>query len=342
MLEHSTEGKAPDGLPYQVFTLTNQNGMQIQVTDWGATWLSCKVPVAQALREVLLGCQLEDYQHQQAYLGATVGRYANRIANSRFNLNGKVVELSANQGLHQLHGGPNGFDKKRWILLKKGEDFIRFRLSSENGDQGFAGNVEVVVTYFLTEENAVEIHFDAVSDEDTPLNLTNHAYFNLQNAELGTDVRQHSLQLEASHYLPVDSQGIPNAPLKVVANTSFDFTKRKVIAQDFLQEEQREVKGYDHSFLLSPLPQKPCAILIAPDHSLSLEVFTSQPALQIYTGNFLGATPRRDGKEYQDYAGIALETQSLPDTPNHPEWWQYGGMSKANERYQHWTVFKFI
>lgn len=342
MLAHSTEGKAPDGLPYQIFTLTNQNGMQIQITDWGATWLSCRVPVNQELREVLLGCDLEDYPHQQAYLGATVGRYANRIANSQFNLNGKLFQLAANQGEHQLHGGVKGFDKRRWNLLKKGEDFIRFSLSSENGDQGFAGNVDVVVTYFLTEENAVEIHFDALSDQDTPLNLTNHAYFNLQNAELGTDVREHRLQLDASHYLPVDSQGIPNAPLKALTNTSFDFSEGKTIARDFLQEEQRDVKGYDHSFLLSAKPQKPCAVLTAPDDSFRLAVFTSQPALQIYTGNFLGGTPKRGGGQYQDYAGIALETQALPDTPNHPEWWRYGGMSKANERYQHWTVFKFI
>ncbi|NBI40567.1 galactose-1-epimerase [[Haemophilus] felis] len=342
MLANRNEGRAPDGLPYRVLTLTNQRGMQIQVTDWGATWLSCKVPVKNELREVLIGCQLEDYPVQQAYLGATVGRFANRIANSKFELNGKQVHLSTNQGLHQLHGGVKGFDKQRWNILKEGDDFVRFSLISVDGEEGFMGNVEVLVTYFLTEDNAVEIHFDAISDQDTPLNLTNHAYFNLENATGGSDVRQHRLQINASHYLPVDCQGIPNAPLKSLANTSFDFTQGKSIAQDFLQEEQQIVKGYDHSFLLHHIPQQECATLSAPDNSLRLQIFTSQPALQVYTGNFLGGTPKRDGSEYADYAGIALETQALPDTPNHPEWWQYGGISKVNERYQHWTVFKFI
>lgn len=341
MLVREMQGKAPDGLPYEVFQLQNQNGMQIQITDWGATWLSCRVPVKQMLREVLLGCQLTEYPMQQAYLGATVGRYANRIAHSRFRYKNRYVYLQSNQGSHQLHGGPKGFDKRRWSLVKCGENFVRFTLQSGNGDQGFMGNLAVSVTYFLTDDNSVEIHFDGICDQDTPLNLTNHAYFNLTDATLGTDVRTHHLQLNADYYLPVDKAGIPNATLKSVEKTSFDFRQGKKIAQDFLLQEQQLVKGYDHSFLLRGEPQKACAKLTALDESLSLEVFTSQPALQVYTGNYLNGTPRRDGGIYSDYAGVALETQALPDTPNHPEWWRYGGMSKANERYQHWTKFRF-
>ena len=342
MLEQHAQGIAPDGLPFQLFTLQNTQGMRVQFTDWGATWTSCCVPVNGELREVLLGCKLEAYPVQQAYLGTSVGRYANRIANAQFTLNDKTVVLTANQGKHQLHGGVSGFDKRRWALEKCGENFVCFSLHSADGDQGFPGNVDVTVTYTLTEENSVIIEYAGKSDQDTALNLTNHAYFNLNDAQHGKDVREHLLQLNADYFLPVDSEGIPNAPLKAVDGTSFDFRREKSIGADFLKEEQQLTKGYDHSFLLSGEPQKTAAILTALDRSLRLEISTSQPALQVYTGNYLGGTPNRNGGEYADYAGVALETQALPDTPNHPEWQYYGGITKAMEAYCHWTKFKFV
>ncbi|TCP93305.1 aldose 1-epimerase [Cricetibacter osteomyelitidis] len=335
-------GIAPDGQPFNIAVLRNAQGMSVRFMDWGATWISCKLPIsgAERKREVLLGCKIEDFVTQQAFLGATIGRYANRIANSKFSLNGKTCSLTANQGKHQLHGGPDGFDKRRWEIEKCGENFVIFSLFSADGDQGFPGNVQAKATYRLTDDNAVIAEFEAVSDQDTPLNLTNHAYFNLQNAEAGTNVREHQLQLEADYYLPVDSEGIPNAPLKSVQNTSFDFRAGKTIGKDFLQGDQQITKGYDHAFLLNE-PQKTAAILTAPDSSLTLTVSTSQAALQVYSGNFVGKTPTRQGGEYQDYSGIALETQALPDTPNHPEWFQYGGIVKAGETYRQWTKFAF-
>ncbi|QPB42976.1 galactose-1-epimerase [Rodentibacter haemolyticus] len=332
---------APDGAPYQVITLQNQKGMCIKLMDWGATWLSCQIPVNGGLREVLLGCKIEDYPVQQAYLGASVGRYANRIANAQFELKGEKIHLAANQGKHQLHGG-EGFGKRRWAIEKCGENFVRFSLFSADGDQGFPGNVEVAATYSLTEENSVKIEYEGVSDKDTALNLTNHAYFNLENAEQGSDVRNHSLRLNADFYLPVDSEGIPNSPLKHVVGTSFDFRIAKPIKRDFLQDEQQIVKGYDHSFIVNKAWQKPCVLLVSPKGDLSLEVRTSQAALQVYTGNYLAGTPTRNGEQYGDFSGIALETQCLPDTPNHPEWQNYGGIQKAGERYYQWTEFKFL
>lgn len=339
MLTQEQEGTAPDGLPFRIFTLRNGNGMQIKLMDWGACWLSCRVPAASGLREVLLGCRTADYLRQNAYFGATIGRYANRIADSVFTLNGEKFRLTANQGKHQLHGG-EGFDKRRWTAEKCGRNFVKFALFSPDGDQGFPGNVQVRAVYTLTEDNAVEAEFTAVSDKATPLNLTNHAYFNLHNAEQGSDIRDHRLQLNADFYLPVDSDGIPNAPLKNVENTAFDFRAEKPLSQDFLQGEQRITKGYDHAFLLKD-NKNPAAILTAPDGSLRLQVFTSQPALQVYCANFAGGNPTRLGSEYADYCGIALETQALPDTPNHPEWQQFGGISKANEPYRQWSRFAF-
>lgn len=338
MLRQSHTGLAPDGKPFNLFTLTNQQGMRIQLMDWGATWLSCQVPVNGGLQEVLLGAQVPDYLKQQAYLGVTVGRYANRIANSRFRLNGRTVYLNANQGKHQLHGG-EGFDKRRWQVEKCGDNFVQFSLFSPDGDQGFIGNVQVKTTYRLTEQNSVRIEFEALSDEDTPLNLTNHAYFNLDNASQGTDVRGHFLQLNADYFLPVDEQGIPNAPLKTVQGSSFDFRQEKTLAQDFLQQEQQLTKGYDHAFLLNGT--QPCAVLTSSNRQLSLALSTSQPALQVYTGNYLAGTPNRLGYTYQDYQGIALEPECLPDTPNHPEWQKYGGISKKYQPYQQWIEYQF-
>lgn len=334
-------GTAPDGRPFQLFTLTNAGGMTVQLMDWGAGWISCKVPVHGQLREVLLGCKAEDYPQQTAYLGASIGRYANRIANSRFELNGQNFVLTANQGKHQLHGG-SGFDKRRWTPEKCGQNFVSFLLFSEDGDQGFPGNVQARVHYELNDDNGLTITYEAQSDRDTPLNLTNHAYFNLLNAADGSDVRDHFLQLNAAQFLPVNGEGIPNAPLKNVAGTSFDFRRAKPIKQDFLLEEQLATKGYDHAFLLNEEATKTAAILTAPDGSLQLKISTSQPALQVYSGNYLAGTPTRSGGFYQDYQGIALETQALPDTPNHPEWQRFGGMVKAGEHYQQRTTFQFV
>ena len=334
MLEQTTFN-APDGAPYQLITLQNENGMHVQFMDWGATWLSC------TLREVLLGCKVEDYPTHQSYLGASVGRYANRIANAQFELNGELIQLKSNQGKHQLHGG-EGFDKRRWKIQECGENFVCFSLHSVDGDQGFPGNVDVSVTYTLTDDNSVKIEYAGICDKDTALNLTNHAYFNLENAEQGSDVREHTLRLNADFYLPVDNEGIPNSPLKHVVNTSFDFRIAKCIKQDFLQGEQQVTKGYDHSFIVNKAWQKPCVLLTSPTDDLSLEVRTSQAALQVYTGNYLAGTPTRNGELYADFSGVALETQCLPDTPNHPEWQNYGGIQKAGERYYQWTEFKFF
>ncbi|QIA76551.1 galactose-1-epimerase [Rodentibacter caecimuris] len=340
MLE-KTMFNAPDGNPYQLISIQNEKGMCIKLMDWGATWLSCQVPVNGELREVLLGCKVQDYPNQQAYLGASVGRYANRIANAQFELNGETIQLAANQGKHQLHGG-NGFAQRRWEIEKCGDNFVCFSLNSADGDQGFPGNVKVTVTYTLTEDNSVKIEYEGLSDKDTALNLTNHAYFNLENAEQGSDIREHSLRLNADFYLPVNHEGIPNSPLKHVGGTSFDFRLIKPIKQDFLQGDQQVTKGYDHAFVVNKAWQKPCVLLISPNEDLRLEVRTSQAALQVYTGNYLAGVPTRSGEEYGDFAGIALETQCLPDTPNHPEWQNYGGIQKANERYYQWTEFKFL
>ncbi|WP_034913480.1 galactose-1-epimerase [Erwinia sp. 9145] len=315
-----TEALAPDGQPWRITTLRNAAGMVVSLMDWGATWLSARVPMKDGtVREALLGCATpSDYLHQTAYLGATVGRYANRIAQARLSVNGATIQLAANQGEHQLHGGPEGFNARRWQILSQSAQNVVYQLDSPAGDQGFPGRLLATVTYSLTEDNTLSIAYHATVDEACPVNLTNHAYFNL-DAEHG-DARQHTLRLNADRYLPVDSDGIPGAALKSVANTSFDFRQPKRVAQDFLQDDdQRAVKGYDHAFLLSSREQ-PAAELYSADGRLKLTVFTEAPALQFYSGNYLAGTPAREQGVYTAFQGIALESEFLPDSPNHPEW----------------------
>ncbi|WP_130834443.1 galactose-1-epimerase [[Erwinia] mediterraneensis] len=339
---NDAQSLAPDGQPWRITVLRNRNGMVATFMDWGATWLSARVPLQDGtVRETLLGCATpSDYLHQTAYLGATVGRYANRIAGAR--LQRGDIQLTANQGAHQLHGGPEGFDKRRWQIVSQSENAVHYRLDSPDGDQGYPGTLIVDLHYQLDDDNGLSVRFAAQTDKACPVNLTNHAYFNL-DANHG-DARQHRLQLQADHYLPVDSEGIPNAPLKAVAGTSFDFRQPKVVAQDFLSDEdQQAVQGYDHAFLLNNAgdASQPAAQLWSADGKLQLTVFTSAPALQFYSGNYLAGTRAREHESYTAFQGIALESEFLPDSPNHPEWPQPDCWLQPGETYQSVTRYCF-
>ncbi|MFV8978755.1 galactose-1-epimerase [Serratia fonticola] len=337
---------APDGQPFILTTLKNAAGMTVTLMDWGATWLSALLPLKSGeQRELLLGCQTpQDYLHQGAYLGATVGRYANRIAHASLNIDGKPHPLIANQGEHQLHGGPNGFHARRWQIVKQDEQQVVYQLHSPDGDQGFPGNLDVTLTYRLTAEHRLEIEYQAQTDRACPVNLTNHAYFNLDGA--GHDARQQRLQLFADRYLPVDGDGIPCAELTAVAGTGMDFRQPKTLQQDLLRDrDQQRVKGYDHAYLLHDTCHglaSPAAHLWSADGKVAMTVFTTAPALQLYSGNYLGGTPARDGGSYQNYAGVALESEFLPDSPNHPEWPQPDCWLQPGQRYQSATHYQLI
>lgn len=340
-----TTALAPDGQPWQQVTLRNKAGMTVTVADWGATLLSAEVPLADgSLRHPLLGCtKLEDYAHQAAFLGASVGRYANRIGNSRFPLDGQLVNVTpSNDAGHQLHGGPEGFDKRRWQIVSQSETEVHYRLDSPDGDQGYPGNLIADLRYQLDDDNCLSIQYEARCDRACPVNLTNHAYFNL-DAHHG-DARQHRLQLHADSYLPVDSEGIPNAPLKAVAGTSFDFRQAKPVAQDFLaDDDQRAVKGYDHAFLLNSAgdASQPAAELWSEDGKLQLSVTTSAPALQFYSANYLAGTRAREQESYTAFQGIALESEFLPDSPNHAEWPQADCWLQPGDRWESVTRYRF-
>lgn len=371
-----TRSPAADGQPARVVHLTNPNGMTVSLMDIGATWLSCTLPVNGECREVLLRSpDMAAHLQQSAYFGAIVGRYANRIGGSQFRLNGVLFRISANEGGNSLHGGQFGFDKRRWDITGLSAQAVTFRLYSENGDQGYPGNLEVAVTYRLTDDNAVEISYQAEGDQDCPVNLTNHAYFNLAGAGSGAKSLDHELQLHASYYLPTRPDLIPTGAHLAVQGTSFDFTQRKTIGRDFLSEpDQVTAGGYDHAWLFDAARcdgQAVVATLISPDQRVTMQMATTKPAVQFYAGNFLAGTPgalpqnsaavhdaaaadleddiETDKEkmavqhyEYQQHDGLALETQYLPDGPNHPEWGSCSGILLAGEPYQHRTVYRFI
>jgi aldose 1-epimerase len=306
----------------QVFRLEHPNGMRIAVMDQGATWLSCELPLpCGARREVLLGCNTpSDYARQSAYLGATIGRYANRIANARFVLDGQAYQLAPNNGPHNLHGGPRGFDAQRWLLVSHNPSELVLALDSPDGDQGFPGRAQLHVRYLLTDHLGVLIEFSASVDAACPIGLTNHAYFNLDGSTSDGCVQAHRLRMAAERFVPIDSTLIPIAESREVVGSAFDFRQLRRIGGDWLQDEQMcNARGYDHSFLLDASVrsgERAAAQLCSGDGRVGMHLYTDQPALQCYTGNYLADTPARDGGVYVAHAGIALEPGFPPDSPN--------------------------
>ncbi|MGF1687059.1 galactose-1-epimerase [Photobacterium japonica] len=338
------QDRAADGQPANLYTLSNTAGMTATFMDIGATWISCTLPVADEQREVVLGCRtLADYQKQSAYMGATVGRYANRLEKGQFTVDGTKYQVAVNQAGNTLHGGPDGFHQRRWTVQKNDASQVVFSLVSEHGDQGFPGQLTASVTFTLTEDNALVIAYEAECDQACPVNLTNHAYFNLAGAESGHECLSHTLTIAAEAFVPTDEVGIPTGEWTSVVGTGFDFQEAKTIRQDFLaDDDQRLAGGYDHAFVLLPTVTDGHTMAmqaVSPDHDVTLSVMTTKPAVQLYTGNFLEGNPAREGI-YHQFDGFCLETEYLPDAPNHPEWPEQGILA-VGERYQHNTTYQF-
>ncbi len=334
----------PDGQPVRLIELSHASGVRLTLMDWGATWLSCLVKMGEVEREVLLGCaKIPDYFTQTAYLGATIGRYANRIGRSQFSRGATQYHLTPNQDAHQLHGGPDAFDSRRWRILEQSTDYVILGIESPDGDQGFPGKLVATVCYRLEDGARISMEYTATVDVPCPVNFTNHAYFNLDGGV--TDARQHVLQIKGDHYLPIDQDSIPMGPLAAVEGSGFDFTRPKRVSQDFMADEQQKVaRGYDHAYLLDQECRDMAGVaatLVSGDGSLALDLYTTKPALQFYSGNFLAGTPSREGGFYEANQGLALETQFLPDSPNHPEWPQPDCWVEPGETYRHMTVLAF-
>jgi len=336
-------GKTADGEVVDLYTLTNRKGMIAKIVTFGAILTELHVADRNGkMGDVVLGFDnFEQYAKGHPFFGAIAGRYANRIAKGKFTLDGKEYKLAINNGPNHLHGGLKGFDKKHWKaepLETPDGPALRLTCVSSDGDEGYPGNLNVTVTYTLTEKNELRIDYTATTDKSTPVNITNHSYFNLAGER---DVLDHEVTLDADNYTPVDEGLIPTGEIKSVNGTPLDFTKPKTIGRD-IAEVPVYIKGYDHNFVLKSGGKGLafCARVSEPTSGRIMEVYTTEPAVQLYTGNNLnGSLTGINGFKYEKYAGFCLETQHFPDSPNHPNF--PSTLLRPGEKFQSTTIYLF-
>ncbi|AMP97570.1 Aldose 1-epimerase [Pedobacter cryoconitis] len=335
-----------DGKAITLYTLKNKNGAEAAITNYGGRLVSLLVPDRkQKLTDVVLGYDsLKSYQKKgEPYFGAIIGRYGNRIAKGKFVLDGKSYQLQVNDGTNTLHGGADGFYSKVWTAKKTDAQTLELSYLAKDNEAGYPGNLTVKVTYKLTDDNALMISYSAVTDKTTIVNLTNHAYFNLNGAGNQT-ITDHLLTIEADAYTPVDKTLIPTGKIEKVSGTPFDFTKPTLIGERINDKnEQLEYgKGYDHNFVLrSGSGLRKAATVMSPKTGIAMEVLTTEPGIQFYSGNFLTGKDQ-DGKGKVSYAhrsAFCLETQHFPDAPNQPSF--PATVLKPGKVYQTTTVYKF-
>ncbi len=341
-------GQTDDGREVHLYTLTHAGGMAVSITEYGATLVSLMVPDRDGKpADVVLGYdKLEDYVAGGHYFGCIVGRYANRIARGRFRQNGTEYRLAVNDGDNHLHGGRFGFGKKVWrcqAFDESGNIGVRLSYLSPDGEEGYPGNLECSVTYTLCPANELRIDYRATTDKPTVVNLTNHAYFNLAGAGSGR-ILDHELLICADQFTPVDSGLIPTGELKSVAGTPFDFNRPTAIGARIHHDDEQLMfgKGYDHNFVLRRNGTGLCLAASAcePRSGRRLEVSTTQPGLQFYSGNFLeDGLAAKAGHIYGHRGGFCLETQHFPDSPNQPAFPSV--VLDQGTSYEHTTVYKF-
>jgi aldose 1-epimerase len=336
-----------DGRPIILYTLTNAHGVEVRAMNYGGIILSLRVPDRKGqLADIVLGHdKAEGYMPNPPFLGAIVGRYANRIANGTFTLDGKTYTLPKNDGPNTLHGGiTRTFDKVLWNGEPlKGKNGVAFTYLSKDGEEGFPGNLKVKVTYTLTDSSDLVIDYTATTDKATPINVSQHSYFNLKGEGNG-DILDHEIMINADKFTPVDKNLIPTGELRAVKGTPFDFTTSTKMGARIEDSYEQMVlgHGYDHNFILN---RKGSGLSLAarvyePTTGRVLEVSTTQPAVQFYTGNFLdGSVTGKEGHVYKRRYGFCLETQHYPDSPNHPDF--PSTILKPGEKFHQTTVFKF-
>ena len=309
-----------DGKKVYLYTLTNGNGAQVRISNYGGTITSWVTPDSKGNKSsIVLGFdELKGYLAHPPYFGATVGRYGNRIAKGRFTLDGKTYKLAVNNNANALHGGLKGFDKVVWeaAAVAYNTPSLTLNYLSKDGEEGYPGNLKVSITFSLSDANELKIEYDAETDKATPVNLTNHSYFNL-TGNVSNTILNHSLMINAGRYTPVDTGLIPTGELKSVKGTPFDFTTPHKIGERIAQVPG----GYDHNFVLNKKGTDLDKVAEVTDSvsGRKLEEYTTQPGLQFYSGNFLdGSLKTDDGKPINQHAALCLETQHFPDSPNKP------------------------
>lgn len=341
-------GKTEDGKDVYIFNLSNSKGMTAQITNLGGIVVSLKVPDKNNnFDDVVLGYdKFEKYLNNTTFFGAIIGRNANRIKNSVITINGKEYKLSKNEGENQLHGGVNGFDKALWkpqIIENNGVESLQLSYLSKDGEEGFPGNLNVKVTYTVTENNELKIDYYGISDKDTVVNLTNHSYFNLRGHSSG-DVLDHMVMINADKFTPNDKESIPTGEIRDVEGTPMDLRKLTPIKERIDSKYEQIVlgNGYDHNFVLNKNNNElsKAAEVFEKNSGRVMEVYTTEPGVQFYTANFLDGTQvGKDGAKYDRRNALCLETQHFPDALNHKNF--PSTILKAGDEYKSTTIYKF-
>jgi len=340
-IEKKAFGKTPDGQEVDLYTLTNDNGLQAEIMTYGGIVRTLLVPDRNGnLADIVLGYDtLDEYIKENPYFGALIGRYGNRIAKGKFTLEGVEYTLATNDGLNHLHGGIKGFDKVVWNAEQMQTDkgpALKLTYTSKDGEEGYPGNLTCTVVYTLTNNNELTVDYEAETDKNTVVNLTHHSYFNLAGHNSG-DIFAHELMLTADHFTPVDDTLIPTGEIKAVNGTPMDFTKPMAVGSRIDQVKG----GYDHNFALNSSGGSLAlaASVYEPNSGRVMEISTTEPAIQFYSGNFLDGSLKGKGSVYNKHNGFCLETQHFPDSPNQPNFPSV--VLKPGEKYTHLTVHKF-
>jgi aldose 1-epimerase len=345
-VEEQPFGTTKEGKKITLYTLTNSHHMEVRAMNYGAIIVSLRVPDRKGqVADIVLGHDtLEGYFDNSPHLGGLVGRYANRIANGSFALDGVKYSLPKNNGPNTLHGGIKGFDQAVWQGTPlKGKAGVAFSYLSRDGEEGFPGNLKVKVSYSLTEANELVINYEATTDKPTVLNLSQHSYFNLAGEGTG-DILNHEVMINADRFTPVDSTMIPTGELRPVKGTPLDFTTQTKVGTRIDDNYEQLVlgKGYDHNFVINRKAQGlvSAARAYEPTSGRVMEISTDQPGVQFYTGNFLdGSVTGKQGHVYKQRYGLCFETQHFPDSPNHPEFPSV--VLRPGQTFHSRTIFKF-
>jgi aldose 1-epimerase len=336
-------GKTADGQETLLFTCSNGKGLTVAMTNYGATLVSVETPDRrERVANIILGFDsVTGYEKHTAYFGAAIGRYANRIAKGQFTLDGKQYTLATNNGPNHLHGGIEGFNRKVWKaepIEEASQAGVRFRYRSPDGEEGYPGTLDATVTYLVTDDNRLVMDYTAETDQATILNLTNHAYWNLAGAGSG-DILEHELTLASDKYLAVDDTLIPTGEMPEVAGTPMGFLKPRAIGSR-IAELNNDPRGYDHCYVLRDRQPQPtlAARVREPKRGRVMEVHTTQPGIQFYTGNFLDGSEVNGG--YAKHAAFCLETQHYPDSPNQPDF--PTTVLRPGENFHQITIHQFM
>jgi aldose 1-epimerase len=341
-------GRTADGKAIEIYTLTNTRGVEAKIITYGGAVVSLTVPDKNGkLGDVVLGYDsVADYEKHTSFFGALIGRYGNRIGKAKFALNGKQFTLTANNGENHLHGGPKGYDRVVWAArpsINAAEANLEMTYMSRDGEEGYPGNLNIKVVYTLTEKNELKIVYSATSDKDTVVNLTHHSYFNLAGAG-NNSILGHQLILNADRFTPTGSGSIPTGELRSVKGTPFDFTQSKEIGVriDQADEQLKFGRGYDHNWVLNKTGNELslAAAVYEPISGRVMEVLTTEPGMQFYSGNFLdGAIKGKSGQNYPYRSGFCLEAQHFPDSPNKPQF--PSTVLKKGRTYSQTTTYRF-